>query len=90
MPDRLQYRISPAVASTELDGEVTILDPRSGLYFGLEDVGGEVWRLLARPHTVRGICAALMDRFEVGPEECESDVVELLQELVDRGLVEVV
>lgn len=69
---------------------MTILDPRSGLYFGLEDVGAEVWQLLAEARTVDELCTQLMARYDVGADECTSDVTGLLAELVERGLVEVV
>ena len=88
--DSRRYRTDPAVASSEVDGEITLLDPRSGLYFGLEDVGAEVWRLLAEPRSVAELCDALLAEYDVSQGECEADVSGLLGELVARGLVEVV
>ena len=90
MPHSLRYRVAPAVASSENDGEITILDPRSGLYFGLEDVGAELWRQLAQPHSIRELCESMSERYEVTSAECMDDVRGLVEELIERGLVEVV
>ncbi len=85
-----RYRVAPGVASSALDGEVTILDPRSGVYFGLEDVSAEVWALLSEPRTVEQLCDSLLERYDVPRGECTSDVSELLTELTRHGLVETV
>lgn len=85
-----RYQVAEGVASSDLDGEVTILDPRSGVYFGLEDVSADVWRLLAEPRTVGELCDALQERYDVPPDECTADVTELVRELAEHGLVETV
>jgi hypothetical protein len=90
--------IEPAtvlVRSTDLltavvDGEVVMLDPRQGCYFGLDRSGTAIWELLAEPRSVADVCAALLDRYAVSPEECRSEVLFFLHELHDAGLVEAV
>ncbi|MCB9675398.1 MAG: PqqD family protein [Alphaproteobacteria bacterium] len=84
-----RYRVAEGVASTDVDGEVTILDPRSGLYFGLEDVGADIWVLLAEARSVAEVCDALLERYDVDRSECAADVQGLVDELVGRRLVEV-
>ena len=75
--------------SSDLDGEVVILHPKSGEYYGLNAVGREVWNLVQEPMTVAGIRDALVNEFEVELERCESDLIALLQELESNGLVEI-
>lgn len=85
-----RYQVAPGVVSTLVDGEVTVLDPRAGLYFGLEDVGASVWqRLVERPDLER-LVRHLQGEFDVSTETCRSDVQALLDELVSRGLVEAI
>jgi hypothetical protein len=71
----------------EVSGETVLLDPRSGVYFGLDPVGTLVWRELATPRTVNELVTAVCESFDVGRAECESDVAELLDTLREHGLV---
>jgi hypothetical protein len=48
-----------------------------------------VWRLLTVPRPVNELVDAVLAEFEVDRERCERDVVALLQEMAERGLVEV-
>ena len=88
MPMPTRYHVSPGVVSTVVDGEVTLLDPRSGVYFGLQDSAARVWELLAQRPTVEALVAALTEEFEVSPDTCGHDVRALLDDLGDRGLIE--
>ncbi len=91
----------PAIASTsivraaadqvscELDGEAAILDLKQGVYYGLNPVGATVWSLIAEPRSVAEIKRALLDQYEVIPEQCERDLLELLAELAEHGLIQI-
>lgn len=84
----VRYQVVPGVVSTVVDGEVTVLDPRAGVYFGLEDVGARVWQLLAGRPDLETLVRPLLAEFDVTPDTCRDDVRALLDELVERGLVE--
>lgn len=76
--------------SSDLGGEVAILDLRSSTYYGLEEVGARVWSLIQEePRTVEEIRNVLLSEYEVEPDRCERDLFALLQRLADEGLIEV-
>jgi hypothetical protein len=75
--------------SCALGEEAAILHMRSGVYYGLDPVGTHVWKLLAQPRSVRDLQAAILEEYKVEPEECESDLVTLLQRLQTEGLIEI-
>jgi hypothetical protein len=75
--------------SCDLAGEAAILDMKSGMYYGLNAVGARIWSLLQEPKTVREICATIVAEYDVEADPCVRDILALLQELLDRGLVEV-
>jgi hypothetical protein len=77
------------VLSTELGAEHVMLNLRDGTYYGLDEVGSAIWKLLQSPVTVAEICDAILDTYEVDADRCRRDVVRLLTELVERGLVEI-
>jgi hypothetical protein len=75
--------------SSDLGGEVAILDLKAGTYYGLDTVGARIWGLIQEPRTVREIRDVLVSEYEVEPGRCESDLIALLQRLADEGLIEV-
>ncbi len=75
--------------SSDLQGEVAILDLKGGVYYGLDTVGARIWNLIQEPKTVDEIRDALLQEYDVEPERLERDVLALLQSLADEGLVEV-
>jgi hypothetical protein len=80
---------SPEQVSSELNGEVVVLNHRDGVYFGLDaGVGALVWRTLQTPRKVADIMASVMTAYDVEPDRCLRDVTGLLQELLGAGLIE--
>jgi hypothetical protein len=75
--------------SSDLGGEVAVLDLKAGMYYGLEAVGARIWSLIQKPRTVNEIRDIILDEYDVEPERCERDLLMLLQRLADEGLVEV-
>lgn len=75
--------------SSDLAGEAVILALRSGKYYGLNEVGASVWKLIQEPKTVNQVREALLEEYEVEPEICDRDLFDLLQELQSVGLIEV-
>jgi len=75
--------------SSDLGGEVAILDLKAGVYYGLDAVGARIWSLIQVPRTVNEIRDILLEEYDVEPERCERDLLVLLRRLADEGLVEV-
>ena len=85
-----RYRVAPGVAATEIDGEVTLLDPRSGLYYGLDGGGARAWAHLETPSTLGQLVSVVCGEFDVDPATARADLEALVESLTDAGLVEVV
>jgi hypothetical protein len=81
--------VASDVLASELGSEVVMLNLRDATYYGLDDVGAEIWRLLQAPITTDAIVHALVATYDVEADRCRADVRRLLGDLVDRGLVEV-
>jgi hypothetical protein len=79
---------SQRAISSDLAGEAAIIDFQSGSYYGLDEVGATIWKLIAEPRTVSEICDAVVAEYEVDPEVCERDVLALLGKLAASGLIE--
>lgn len=72
-----------------LGEEIIILQFEKGVYFGLNGVGRVVWKQIQSPCRVEEIRDAIMREYEVSADRCELDLMRLLQELHQQGLVEI-
>lgn len=75
--------------STHLGGDVVILALNSGEYYSLEDVGARIWDIIQDPKTVKEVLDISLHEYDVESEGCKRNLLELLQELANAGLVEV-
>jgi Coenzyme PQQ synthesis protein D (PqqD) len=75
--------------STNLAGEVVILDIEQGVYFGLDGVGTLIWEMLQTPGPVSAIVDRILVEYDVERSAAEADVHALLADLAARGLIEV-
>jgi hypothetical protein len=73
------------VASKVIDGEAIIINLANGVYYSM--VGAYVWDLLQAGHTLEAVTTAVTRRYDVAREQAESNVRDLVQELVEENLV---
>jgi hypothetical protein len=74
--------------SCDLAGEAAILNIKSGVYYGLDPIGAQIWRLMQEPRAVAEIQNAITNEYDVEPNRCAQDVVALLEKLLAEGLIE--
>jgi Coenzyme PQQ synthesis protein D (PqqD) len=73
--------------SCNLGDEVAILNLKSTLYFGLDEVGAFIWQAIEQPQPVVEICRAVIERYDVDEPRCEADVLAFLNKLNELGLI---
>ena len=86
----LQNRFRPReeeVASKVIDGEAIIINLANGVYYSMDKVGALVWDLLQSGYTLEEVIVAVTGHYDVLREQAESNVRELVQELVQENLV---
>ena len=86
-PD-LQIVASDTVATADLGGESVLLDPTSGRYFGLNEVGTRIFELLSEPRSVADLVDILVQEYDVGAGRLRRDVEEFVGAMLSRGLIQ--
>lgn len=81
--------IDPDVVFRDLDGEAVILHLGTGLYYGLDPVGTRMWTLLAEYGDLAQVFATLREEFDVSADTLRADLLRLVRELHEKGLVRV-
>lgn len=88
MDEALHYEVSEDVIARDVGGEMVLLDLASGLYFGLDPIGGRIWERLSQSRATLGDLVDVIEvEFDAPRDVIERDVATLLQELSGRALV---
>lgn len=81
-------RVNGPVAA-ELNGEIAILNPESGLYFSLNEVGSLIWKSISDRCSIAEITEVILEAYDVEPRQAEADTLRLINELNRAGLVQI-
>jgi hypothetical protein len=81
------WKHSPDVVFRDLDGEAVILDLASGTYFGLNEVGTLVWRLIDEGRNASEIVDAVATEYDADRATIAQDVDRLIEDLRARRLI---
>lgn len=86
---RLESTISRSqdLASTEVDGELVLVDIDSGDYFGFDTILTRIWALLDEPTAVSTLIDRLLEEYDVERGVCERDTLEVLNRMLDDKLI---
>ena len=82
-------RIPDDVLVSELDGESVLLKLKSECYFGLDETGTRLWKLLVTSGSIEEAYETALAEFDVEPDRLRTDIVELLDRLLEQGLIEI-
>ena len=82
--------LSEDVVAREVAGETVLLNLASGTYFGLNDIGGLIWKWLDEEQgcSLGDISQRIADQFKISTEEAQRDVLALAGDLAENGLLE--
>jgi hypothetical protein len=81
------YRRAVELMEAELGDELVALAPDEGSCFGFNGVATRVWRRLAEPATFEQLRDGLLSEYDVSSEQCTSELQDLLDDLLQRGLI---
>jgi hypothetical protein len=88
--DSLNQRaiVPDAVITRELDGETILLNLDTGIYFGLDPVGTDVWRAIVAGGSLEDALGRVQSEYDVEPVVLRNDFVRLVDELLAKGLLQ--
>jgi hypothetical protein len=88
LPPETKVRPSPRVYARAFGEEMVLLDFGRGEYFGLDEIGAEVWRQIEAGETLNAIVARIVERYEVTQDAALEDIRALIEDMRARALVE--
>lgn len=78
---------SPSVLTAEVDGEVVMMSIQQGQYFGLDDIGSDIWRRIEPPCSFAALIDGLALDYEADRATILADVHSLLLRMAEQDVV---
>jgi len=75
------------VVSEIIDGEAVIINLETGIYYSMNQIGAEIWRLFENKMSVPNILQTLLARYQEKRSVVEKELNELLSDLEHEGLI---
>lgn len=79
--------VPKSVMARRVGDEVIVLDLKGGEYYGLPAVGARIWELLLDGKSLVHVADAIAREYDVDRAIAEDDVIRLVIELRDKGLL---
>jgi len=73
--------------SRDLGGEAVILNTKTGVYCGLNEVGARIWQLIQEPSKVDDLIRTVTSEYDVEPDRFQHDLLNLLQKMLVSELI---
>ncbi len=81
------YERATQLLEADLGDELMALDVDGGTCFGFNPVATGVWRHLVSPKSFDELKQTLLAEYDVADQQCDDELRELLDDLVQKGLV---
>ena len=72
---------------TEVANQTMMMNIDKGKYYALEGTAKLIWGQLETPTRVDDLIASMVEAYDVEPDQCRSDVMSFLNDLVENELV---
>jgi hypothetical protein len=78
---------SPSVVTAEVDGEIVMMSIEQGRYFGLDDIGSDIWKRIEPPCSFATLIDGLAAAYEADRATIAADVQNLLGRMAEQDVV---
>jgi hypothetical protein len=82
-----RVRIQEDVLFQELQGEAVLLNLKTGVYLGLNQVGTRIWQLLQEDGALKRVVDVMLQEYDVAQEKLQTDVLDLVGQMEKQGLL---
>jgi hypothetical protein len=82
-----RVRIQDDVLFQELQGETVLLNLKTGVYLGLNQIGTRIWQLLQEDGALSRVLEVMLQEYDVTQEKLAKDLLDLVGQMEKQGLL---
>src|SRR3989475_1731544 len=83
-----QVRIPDSIAVHDLQGELLLLNPATGVCVSLDPMGTRMWELIQDHHTLHEVLDALLHEYDVTEAQCAHDLLSFVARMLEERFIE--
>ena len=83
-----QVRIPESIAVHDLQGELLLLNPATGVSVSLDPMGTRMWQLIHDHHALDKVLDALLHEYNVTEAQCGHDLLSFVARMLEEGFIE--
>lgn len=84
-----RMRVKDSIVCAALDNESVLLNIETGIYFGLNTMGTQIWRLLEEGNSEDQLYLKLLEDYDIEPAQLQADLRVFFDLLLEKGLAEI-
>ena len=88
IPFTAKLEIADDILFRELDGESVILNMNNENYYGLDEVGTQMWNVLTSSPSIQFAMENLLQEYDVPEDRLRKDLNALIEQLIDKGMLQ--
>ena len=82
-----RVQIQDGVLFQELQGEAVLLNLKTGVYLGLNQIGTRIWQLLQEDGALSRVLEVMLQEYDVTQETLAQDLLNLVGQMEKQGLL---
>lgn len=76
-----------SIPSTDIDGEIGLMNIKTGKYYALNTIGSEIWRILEKPTSLNYLVTLKTSEYDIDKDTCIIEIKKFVEKLVGEGIV---
>lgn len=80
---------NPEINFTDMGGEIVMMSIDQGEFYGLDDIATDIWNRLEEKMAVHNLCKDLCASYGIDTEQCLTDILPFLDEMVADKLINI-
>jgi hypothetical protein len=85
--DTTRFSRNPLIITSEVDGDVVMMSIEKGLYFGLDEIGSDIWQRLESPRSFEELVDGLATSYAGDRFQIAQDLRQLLAAMIARDVL---
>ena len=87
--DHSILQVNAEIIDSEIDDETVMMDVETGAYYGLDSIASVIWKKIKEPTKYYDLIESLVADYEVERQQCNDDVMPLLEQMLESNLITV-
>jgi hypothetical protein len=86
-PDTVIQRNESKFLANSLGDEIVMMNMDSGDYLGINNIGSDIWNLLAEPVSIAQLVKNIISVYDVSEEQCNEEIKSFLAKMQGHDML---